>query len=76
LKNNPQIIIISEFWPAGLVATGNDPKEYLIKFLELGFSIYDIDEHKQSLTSMKINQFLEKYTPLNSKSTNLLIRRD
>ena len=76
LKNNPQVKLVSEFWPAGLTMLNSDPREYLNTFLQLGFTLYHIDEYRQVLTSINVDQLLKEYTPQNSKSINLFMRRN
>ena len=72
LKTNPGIKILSEFWPAGLKMFGIEAGEYLKTFRGLGFDFYETDG-KLSLVDRET--LLQKYTPENSRSCDILIAR-
>ncbi|MEO6053991.1 MAG: FkbM family methyltransferase [Chthoniobacterales bacterium] len=42
LRNSPECIIMSEFWPYGLRACGSDPAQYLALLEELGFHLFEL----------------------------------
>ena len=48
LKTNPEIKVISEFWPAGIRRSGSSPEEYLDYMLSLGFEMELVDNWKYS----------------------------
>jgi FkbM family methyltransferase len=39
LARNRPLKLIVEFWPAGLAASGTDPKEFLARLVDLGFTV-------------------------------------
>jgi FkbM family methyltransferase len=61
LKNNPNIQIITEFWPRGLTLCGHDPREFLEQLVALGFKVQVIDETKEQLEDLSIERVLERY---------------
>jgi FkbM family methyltransferase len=78
LKNNPNIIIQSEFWPKGLKAAGHPPVDFLNFLKDSGFTVYDINECS-SLKSWKpadFNKMLSINTPENQNFTNIIAVRD
>ncbi len=44
IKQQDQLILFTEFWPAGLQAIGYSPAGFLSKLTSLGFSLTEIDE--------------------------------
>jgi len=66
------LAIFCEFWPEGILATGESPKEFLETFQELGFKILEINESEKKLESISINQLLNEYT----KEDNPLAQTD
>ena len=46
LENNPNVKILSEFWPHGLKAAGRNPEELITLIKDYGFVIYLIDKKK------------------------------
>ena len=49
LSENPDIKIMSEFCPHGLLKAGSDQKEFLKSWVNLGFGIYFINESQKKL---------------------------
>jgi hypothetical protein len=54
IERNPQLKIISEFWPYGLNKAGSSATEYFLSLKSLGFEISLIE--KQGMTDMKIEK--------------------
>ena len=46
LENNPNVKILSEFWPHGLKAAGRNPEELITLIKDYVFVIYLIDKTK------------------------------
>jgi FkbM family methyltransferase len=72
---NRDIKIVSEFCPAVIEATGGNAEEYLRTLIDMGFSLYEIDERHQQLAAMTIPDLLRKYTPAKNNGTNLVFKR-
>lgn len=75
IKRNRHIQILTEFWPEGLSLAGDDAREYLGLFEELGFKILEINERESKLKELTARSLLEAYTVENRKDTNLLCIR-
>ncbi|MBI2327840.1 FkbM family methyltransferase [Candidatus Curtissbacteria bacterium] len=75
LKKNKNIKILTEFWPEGIISSGDDPLKFLKLLEDLGFRLWDINERKQRLIRSKINYLMRSYTLENKKDTNLLCAR-
>jgi len=69
LRKNKNVKIFTEFSPIGLKASPIGPKEYLNMLMNFGFKIYEINEEKKKLESIKT------YI-LNMNQTNLLSIKD
>jgi|SRR3989344_2758682 len=70
LKNNPQITLITEYWPFGIRQIGLDPIKFLDELEKLGFYIYNINENKGRMESMSKWSLIESLKE--NKFTNLL----
>jgi len=49
LKSNPNLRIITEFYPRALEASGVKPEEFIETLVEYGFRLYEIDESRQDI---------------------------
>jgi FkbM family methyltransferase len=78
LKNNPDIMIQSEFWPAGMLHMGIDPSEYLQTLEAQGFIVYDIIECTKSKIWKKADfaRMLSLYTAENGGHTDIFAARN
>jgi len=56
---NPELKIFTEFWPEGLKRAGHLPTEYFKRLTNYGFSIYLIDEKKQSIEPAEISRVMK-----------------
>ena len=75
LKQNRDVVYISEFFPAAMNSFGNDPEEYLGILNQYGFTLFDVDEKEKDLRASDIPILLRKYTASNKKCANLLCQR-
>jgi len=71
LKKNNNLKFITEFMPKGIKDFGAEPKEYLELLLKNGFKILNIDETKEKLVPVEINEILDMYPPIKNNYTNL-----
>ncbi len=76
LKKNPNVKIITEFWPLGLKKFGVNPEEYLRLLTVLGFKLFNIDEAKYAIESLSVAELLNAYTVEKRNYTNLLCLRN
>lgn len=74
IRANPQVKIITEFWPLGLERSGTDPTEYLKTLEGFGFEIYEIDEDSKRIRKSGIDKLVKENTAAKRelKYTNLL----
>ncbi len=59
IKYNDEITLITEFWPQGFKNCNREPKEFLESLDSFGFKISHIDEYKQELCKVTINEMLK-----------------
>lgn len=62
LSENPDIKIMSEFCPYGLLKSGSDPREFLKSWIDLGFGIYLIDESRKKLEKTSVEKLIRQFT--------------
>jgi FkbM family methyltransferase len=75
LRANPEIVLVTEYWPYGLACSGADPAEYLAELAALGFQLEEIDERAKRVGSTT-PQALARFNPSDKwDSTNLVCRR-
>lgn len=75
LAKNPQLKIITEFWPRGLRMSGSSSKDFLAFVKKLGFKIYEISENEKKLFPISSKDLLRKYSESADNYTNLLLRK-
>jgi FkbM family methyltransferase len=46
LKNNPKIMVFTEFWPYGIEKSGFSPKDFFDFFFESGFKVFLIEDKR------------------------------
>jgi FkbM family methyltransferase len=49
LQRNPDLVMLTEFWPFGLRATGSEPVAYVRALRECGFHLWNVSERTASL---------------------------
>jgi 23S rRNA U2552 (ribose-2'-O)-methylase RlmE/FtsJ len=74
LENNQNIKIITEFHTSELREEGADPKEFLNKLRQFGFSIFNINEKNKELEDVTYEDLLKNY-PNKEVFTNLFCQR-
>lgn len=75
LRRNPQVQILTEFWPEGLTQSGVAPTEFLETLHgDLGFTLWEVDEKRGGLKPVKDFQDLIARHP-GRCYTNLLCAR-
>lgn len=73
IKKSNRLKIIAEFWPTGLKNFGSAPVEVLNKFKDFGFQYKIIDEQKQCIESITINELMLNYC--DKGYTNLFLEK-
>lgn len=74
LSKNPDMSIISEFYPIALSKSNKSPKDF-INLLSHRFKLYEIDEKTHDVFLTSSEELLQKYTVNNKNLTNLLCTR-
>lgn len=72
LKKIPHLTVTSEFWPAGIEMTQNNPKEYLELFTKHGYKIHLIEKGKKQIKEISSKELLEYYTVFNNKTADII----
>ena len=62
LQSSDELIVLSEFWPAGIRAGGRDPKAMLETMLWYGFHMYELASYREELIKTSVAQLLRKYS--------------
>jgi FkbM family methyltransferase len=57
IRNNPNIIIFTEFYPKAIRRFGQDPSDFLKSFISFDLSIWVIDEGQKTLTKLNPEEF-------------------
>jgi FkbM family methyltransferase len=63
LARNPNVKLISEFWPISFDRTGHKADEYLDELRRLGFTLWNIDEDREVIQPSTAQELLETYGP-------------
>ncbi|HLG93256.1 MAG TPA: FkbM family methyltransferase, partial [candidate division Zixibacteria bacterium] len=71
LNKFPALKLFTEFCPEKLKACGTDPREYLYRLWAGGFRLQKIDDHKNGLLPVSVEDLLQMPEP----ETNLLCQR-
>ncbi len=74
LNQNPNMIMMTEFWPYGLASAGVTPASYLEMLVNLGFDLYDMDSHENRVKKQSISDLLKKHPDVSSYSNILCLR--
>lgn len=74
LRSNTRAQIVSEFWPAGLIAAGTSPHEYLDTLHSLGYDFQEIGDLADTLTPISRDELLAKYANGGDDFTNILCK--
>ena len=71
ISRNPHLIIFSEFYPKAISRFGRSPKSFLETFQNLGFTLFIIDENKNTLEPLNDFEKLIKNFPKHESFKNL-----
>lgn len=66
LRNNPRLIVITEFWPVGMEAAGSSAEAFFEAFAPHGFTAYRLDEGSVS-ERVNLREALAALPPLDVK---------
>lgn len=76
LLANPNIIVLSEFWPWGINQFGYNPGDYLKQWLSMGFKVIELRRREKKLINTSMAKLLKQH-PISSKDfTDLLFVRN
>jgi FkbM family methyltransferase len=75
LSRNPGIVLVTEFWPYGLIQSNADPKAYLDLLLSHGFELLEIREDGDVTKKVEPAELLLRLKDKIGDSTNLLCSR-
>lgn len=75
LAQSANVMLLTEFWPAGLNQGGYGAEVFLRNLTSLGFSLLDTLDHANGSTPATIQELLKKYPPTQPGHTNLLCKR-
>jgi FkbM family methyltransferase len=75
LAQSGNLILLTEFWPAGLNQGGYGAEIFLRKLTSLGFSLSDTLDQSTGSAPATIQALLKKYPPTQPGHTNLLCKR-
>ena len=45
VKSSKELILLSEFWPKGILEAGEDPQEYLIMLRKMQFQLFELKQN-------------------------------
>lgn len=76
LQTNRDVKMVTEFWPHGLRDSGADPEAFLKALVQLGFTLYRIDEQRQEVRATDAAELLGEYVPARKNFANLLCKRE
>lgn len=60
VERNPELRIVSEFWPRGLHLAGDNASDYLKELSRLGFDVEVIDESTRRIAPLDAAELLER----------------
>ena len=75
VKSSKELIILSEFWPKGILEAGENPKEFLATLRKMQFQLFELKKNG-SLIPLKPcddQQFIKKYR--GRKYTNIVCKK-
>lgn len=75
LSRNPQLKLVTEFWPFALAGAQSEPQAMLELLSSLGFRPHEIDERRQRVRAVAQQDLLSRFTEDNRAGTNLLFER-
>ena len=75
VKSSKELILLSEFWPKGILEAGENPKEFLTTLRKMQFQLFELNKNG-SLIILKPcddQQFIKKYR--GRKYTNIVCKK-
>ena len=75
VKSSKELILLSEFWPKGILEAGEDPQEYLIMLRKMQFQLFELKQNG-SLVILKPREdkkFIKKYS--GRRYTNIICKK-
>ncbi len=75
LARQPQLKLVTEFWPAGLADAQGEPRAMLALFESLGYRPQELDERQGRVRPADQHDLLSRFTRENRSATNLLFER-
>ncbi|HEX2078666.1 MAG TPA: FkbM family methyltransferase [Longimicrobium sp.] len=60
LRESPGMVLVTEFWPNGILKAGGTPARYLQTLHEAGFTFHEIDNEAQRLAPATAGDLLER----------------
>lgn len=75
LKKNKNVKLVTEFWPSALKKSGAEPGEYLNLLIELGFSLYHLNEKEKKIEPIDASESLKTHIIEQKNAANLLCVR-
>jgi FkbM family methyltransferase len=63
LKNSPNCILMTEFWPRGIINCGGHPLDYVASLLGLGFCLYELQGSVPALVPLESCEDLVRRNP-------------
>ncbi len=75
LVANHHLVLVTEFWPQGMVAAGHDPGTFISSLVELGFKIFQCDENRSSICPVDIDEIVRVHDAESGSGTNLICCR-
>jgi FkbM family methyltransferase len=76
LKDNPRLVVMTEFYPAALRKSGAEPRDFLGRIAGDGFLISEVDEKEGKVVSRTPEELVRAYTDRLDINTDLLLRRE
>lgn len=76
LITNPNIIVLSEFWPWGIKQFGYNPGDYLKTWQNYGFQILEIQRQNKKIAKTTPSKLKLQYPISSQKFTDLLLVRE
>lgn len=75
LRRHPDVVIVMEFWPKGLVNAGIEPRTPLDLLRAMEFHIYCLNDEREKLEKADVMTLLREFTPANERHCNLVFCR-
>jgi FkbM family methyltransferase len=75
LRTSPDVVLVTELWPKGMVAAGANPEGYLHELAQLGFVLFECDERARRIVPLDVRRVLREHAPERGTGTNLIACR-